>query len=713
MIDKSKMSKKEKIIYILQNGSSSQIKTLLKNNKYKIEAYKELKILLKNFSKEQIHEYFSTREELANFLQMRNVQKLISDIFNVSLVKQLEHEDIEYMMKILTRLNTRDEQMILKKYGLNLDFPIAMNFAELSRYFNISSQRANAKIKDILLYLKKLHYIRYFNKFISNKRKASNSSYIKKDFEALTDEVRKLKEVRITIRVFPSKIVKKLNKNFIKNLYDLTQCTKYYLKSINIDDDGIAVIEKKLKEYGFSLKTIGEKELKNLKSIKIDDLGFRTRLRNVLHLNKIHNLEDLLNFSQSELKRKYGITDFLLNIILKKLKELGLSLKEEEKVVLNDESSDAERKLKNITISINILPIEVIKKLKRNSIDNLYKLSQCTEDFLKAINIDEVGIETIKKKLKEYGISLKTIGEKELKNLKSIKIEDLGFSTRLKNTLLLNKIHNLEDLLNFSQSELKRKYGITDFSLNIILKKLKELGLSLKEEEKVVFKDNLTDQERKLKSIIVSRNMLPIKVAIKLNRNSINNLYKLSQCTEDFLKAINIDDVGIEAIKKKLKEYGVSLKRIDERELKNLKSIKIEDLGFNTQLTLKLKRYGINTLDDLVQQTETHLLEHMRMNKNHYDTITKKLNELGLSLKKEIKKINLHKLDKISIKDLGFSEIICDALLKINVNTLYDLTQCSEEELLRIDNIGEDSINQIVQLLNNYGLSLNSSGLNL
>ena len=79
------------------------------------------------------------------------------------------------------------------------------------------------------------------------------------------------------------------------------------------------------------------------------------------------------------------------------------------------------------------------------------------------------------------------------------------------------------------------------------------------------------------------------------------------------------------------------------------------------------------------------------------------------SKKKE--KVTNSKLD-MKIEDLDLSVRSYNCLKRANINTVGELTQKTEEEMMKVRNLGRKSLKEVVQKLNEIGLSLkNSEGL--
>lgn len=84
------------------------------------------------------------------------------------------------------------------------------------------------------------------------------------------------------------------------------------------------------------------------------------------------------------------------------------------------------------------------------------------------------------------GKSTKLTGDKKTKDLESTEtsVEDLKFSTRTLNALLENNIKTVGGILNKSEESLSGLKGMGDKAISEIKRKLKKLGLELKNEEK-------------------------------------------------------------------------------------------------------------------------------------------------------------------------------------------------------------------------------------
>ena len=65
-------------------------------------------------------------------------------------------------------------------------------------------------------------------------------------------------------------------------------------------------------------------------------------------------------------------------------------------------------------------------------------------------------------------------------------------------------------------------------------------------------------------------------------------------------------------------------------------------------------------------------------------------------------------MDSLKIEHLQFSKKTFNCLNRANIKTLGQLLCCSEEDLLKIRNLGIQSLNEIKRILNKYELELST-----
>ena len=149
-----------------------------------------------------------------------------------------------------------------------------------------------------------------------------------------------------------------------------------------------------------------------------------------------------------------------------------------------------------------------------------------------------------------------------------------------------------------------------------------------------------------------------------------------------------------------IRDYQNDFKELDEnnREIQNLKS-EIEDLQIINDYfsnkdykdkNIELSNY-VENKDKLANFKKENII-------NIQDLIQKYYNETRVSLKT----IHLYELD--------FSSRTFNRLYLARINTLYDLINSTENEVMKIRNLGKNSYNEIIDKLSSMGLKLKKEG---
>lgn len=205
-------------------------------------------------------------------------------------------------------------------------------------------------------------------------------------------------------------------------------------------------------------------------------------------------------------------------------------------------------------------------------------------------------------------------------------IGDLDFSVRTYNCLKRANITTISDLISKSSSDLMKIRNISEKSLDEIVKKLAEIGLSLKEEP----------DEEEDPDLSLACGGFGI-----LERNNCNT-------TTSNAQKKNLDE-----IKKKLEELGLSLKEEpedpepvvcgglsvlepDEDDGEKL-CMSIEELELSVRSYNCLTRAGISTVGDLIDLTLEDLRQINNLGKKNFDEIVTKIHNLGFGFLREFK----------------------------------------------------------------------------
>ena len=393
------------------------------------------------------------------------------------------------------------------------------------------------------------------------------------------------------------KFIHILNKNGITSFGDLIE-KMTERKLLNIEGIGIGTlntIKAGLEKRDLSLA------LENI----LESLGLSSTKIQILNKNGITSVGDLTEMPEKKLLNIEGIGTITLDKIKAGLGKRGLSLKEEEKPVLEDiESFGLHRKQIQILIE--------------NDITSFGDLTEMPEK--KLLNIEGIGtitLDKIKAGLGKKGLSLK---EEEKPVLEDI--ESFGLHRKQIQILIENDITSFGDLTEMPEKKLLNIEGIGTITLDKIKAGLGKKGLSLKEEEKPVL-------ENTLESLVLSSTKIQI-----LNKNGITSVGDLTTMEEgDLLKIPGFGVSALNKLKARLNERGLSLKE-EEKSVLELKS-----LGLSSTKIQILIENGITSVNHLTEMTEGDVLKIHGFGVSALNKLKAGLDKRGLSLKEEEKSV--------------------------------------------------------------------------
>ena len=264
-------------------------------------------------------------------------------------------------------------------------------------------------------------------------------------------------------------------------------------------------------------------------------------------------------------------------------------------------------------------------------------------------------------------------------------IGDMGFSVRTYNCLKRANITTVSDLILKSSSDLMKIRNMSEKSLDEIVKKLAEIGLSLKEEADVEEDPDLS--------------------------LACGGFGFLRRDKDDNTESKSHDEVA-----KKLAELGLALKEDPEEKEDSTTPVACGDFAI-----LDLDE-GNATTPDLISSSPNDLTKVRDMGKKNLDEVIKKLSELGLSLaedpaeqKEKTEPIacgGLVIFDRdeddgeklcMSIEELDLSGRSYNCLTRAGITTVGDLIDLTLEDLRQIKNLGKKNFDEIVTKIHNLG----------
>ena len=118
------------------------------------------------------------------------------------------------------------------------------------------------------------------------------------------------------------------------------------------------------------------------------------------------------------------------------------------------------------------------------------------------------------------------------------------------------------------------------------------------------------------------------------------------------------------------------------------------------KLTLEVWTDGSIRPDEAVSLAARILCEHLRL----FTNLTESVNDMEIMVEKEEEKKN--KILEMPIEELDLSVRSYNCLKRAGINTVEDLIQRNEEEMMKVRNLGKKSLEEVVKKLGELGLGL-------
>ena len=475
-----------------------------------------------------------------------------------------------------------------------------------------------------------------------------------------------------------TRAVNSLESHGIKSIYELSNITKADL--LEISDLGTKTINEiieMMKKYEISFKYEND-------MLYIGNIGLSAKAFNILNRQRIGLLSELSNITEKDLYTIRGIGEEIANEIINKMKEHGITFKDDKK--LASTMFDVDGKFNSAYDNL----IEEIYGVTGNI--QLYSSGKLQEE------IDKLG-----------------------GNMKQVLEMRYGL---------------LEGTLPKTYEKIGKEIGVSKTRVGIILQKARRMMRHPIRTRKFMFicdfneiKSNefVTDEE---KARIDEIEATLDKVCI--GEKNIDDID--AKGCQDYLQEIKD---RIEREKEKREKEKREKQEKEKREKQEKEGICIEDIGFSVRAYNCLKRYGINHLEDLSSITEEEFLKINGLGKKTVDEIKATMGEHGISFKDgaeikiegedfpKIKRIRLEmdikssqnateeqkekEMGGIHFDDVGFSERAHTCLMRYGVchemNQLKDLSNITEEEFLKIRGIGNKTAAEVKYAMKLYGIS--------
>jgi DNA-directed RNA polymerase subunit alpha len=168
--------------------------------------------------------------------------------------------------------------------------------------------------------------------------------------------------------------------------------------------------------------------------------------------------------------------------------------------------------------------------------------------------------------------------------------------------------------------------------------------------------------------------------------------------------------------------YYDETERKESERLETVLRIPVADFELSVRSRNCLSKMNVRSLGDLVRRTEHELLAFKNFGETSLNEIRNMLSSKGLRLgmfrEEELKKARALRLKAAgpenqallkAITDLEFSVRSRKCMQRLNIETIADLIEKTEAELLATKNFGQTSLNEVKAKLSEMGLALKSA----
>ncbi|OWZ84553.1 DNA-directed RNA polymerase subunit alpha [Natranaerobius trueperi] len=121
------------------------------------------------------------------------------------------------------------------------------------------------------------------------------------------------------------------------------------------------------------------------------------------------------------------------------------------------------------------------------------------------------------------------------------------------------------------------------------------------------------------------------------------------------------------------------------------------------QLVMEVDTDGSESPDEAVSMAAKIMQEHLDL----FTNLTEKANDLEVMVEKE--EDNKEKIMEMSIEELDLSVRSYNCLKRAGINTIEELTQKTEEDMMKVRNLGRKSLEEVKYKLTELGLSLKNA----
>ena len=121
------------------------------------------------------------------------------------------------------------------------------------------------------------------------------------------------------------------------------------------------------------------------------------------------------------------------------------------------------------------------------------------------------------------------------------------------------------------------------------------------------------------------------------------------------------------------------------------------------KLTLSVKTDGSLNAKDVLSLAAKAIEDHIRLFVNLSDVIS------GMDILVSREEDKQQKVLEMNIEDMDLSVRSYNCLKRAGIHTVEDLTKRSEDDMLKVRNLGRKSLDEVIGKLHSYGLDLKSN----
>lgn len=438
--------------------------------------------------------------------------------------------------------------------------------------------------------------------------------------------------------------------------------------------------------------------------LSIQNIGLSQRAVNSLDRGGIKLLNDLSNITEKDFHRIRGLGEKTTNEIIDKMNEYGISFKRD--TLYFEELG---------------LSTRAVNSLESHGIKSIYELSNITKADL--LEISDLGTKTINEiieMMKKYEISFKYEND-------MLYIGNIGLSAKAFNILNRQRIGLLSELSNITEKDLYTIRGIGEKIANEIINKMKEHGITFKDDKKLA--STMFDVDGKFNSaydnLIEEIYGVTGNIQLYSSEKLQEEINKLDGKKKQILEMRygllegtlpkTYEEIG--------KELGVSRSRVEQilkRELRSMREpTRTRKIWFIRDFNeIKSNEYVTDEEKSKIDEIEA-TLDKVCMGEKNIDAkecldYLKEIKDRIEREKEEREKKEERKNEErekerggICIEDLGFSfsKRAYNCLKIYGINHLEDLSSITEEEFLKINGLGHKTVDQIKASMGEHGIS--------